>query len=126
MHQLKIIEELNIQKKDLGMSNAVIAQRSGVSEPTVTRILSGKHPSAHFDHVMSIAAALGVDVSVLRKADPEVMRHNQAVLKARQIMRLVRGNSALEATKTSKEAFQRMLNKTINELMAGSKRALWR
>lgn len=121
----RIVEQLNIQKAHLGMSVAVIAQRSGVSAPTVTRILSGKHPSAHFDHVMAIADVLGVDINVRGTQDPEVMKRRQAMQKAQYIMKLVRGNSALEATETSQEAYQRMLNKTVNELMAGSNRALW-
>jgi len=121
----RIVEQLNIQKTHLGMSIAVIAQRSDVSEPTITRILSGKHHSAHFDHVMAIADVLGVDVSVCRTQDPEIMKRKQAMQKAQHIMKLVRGNSALEATETSQEAYKRMLNKTVNELMAGSKRALW-
>ncbi len=120
----KIIEQLNVQKKDLGMTNAVLAGRSGVSEPTVVRILSGKHSSAHFDHVLAIADVLGVDLNLQRR-DPEVMKRKQAMRKASDIMRLVRGNSALEATETSGEAYKRMLNKTVNELMAGSSRTLW-
>jgi len=121
----KIIQQMNVQKKDLGITNAVIAHRSGVSEPTVARILSGKHQSAHFDHVLAIADVLGVDIGVKRTKDPEDMKVKQAKRKAADIMRLVRGNSALESTETSKEAQQRMLNKTVRELMAGSPRTLW-
>lgn len=125
MYATKIINQLNIQKKRLGMSNGVIAQRSGVSEPTVTRILSGQHSSAHFDHVLAIASILGIDLAIGRIEDPEVMKREQAEEKAEQIMRLVRGNSALEATEIGPEAFQHMRNKTVNELLVGSKRALW-
>lgn len=121
----EIIQKMNIQKKELGISNAVIADKSGVSEPTVARILSGKNPSAHFDHVLAIANILGVDINVRGAQDPTIMKREQAKKKAEKIMKLVRGNSALEATETSREAYQRMLNKTVEELMAGSKRALW-
>lgn len=120
----KIINQLKLQKKYLGVSCAVIAQKSGVSEPTVNRILSGKHPSAHFSHVLAIAEVLGVDLGA-RAKDPEVMKREQAIKKAKQIMKLVRGNSALEATATSQDTYKRMINKTVNELMAGSTRALW-
>ena len=120
----KIINQLKLQKKYLGVSCAVIAQKSGVSEPTINRILSGKHQSAHFSHVLAIAEVLGVDLGA-RVKDPEVMKRKQAIKKAKQIMRLVRGNSALEGTATSLEAYKRMMNKTVNELMAGSTRALW-
>jgi len=121
----KLIEQLIIQKKDLGMTNEVIAQRSGVSEPTVVRILSGKHPSAHFDHVLAISEVLGVRVGIERRKNPEHMKLAQAKKKAADIMKLVRGNSALEATETSHEAYRRMESKTVSELMAGPKRMLW-
>lgn len=121
----RVIEQINIQKKELGISNAIIAEQSGVSVATVARILSGNHPSAHFDHVYAIASVLGVSLVAQSAIDPEIMKREQAEKKAKQIMKLVRGNSALEATETSQETYQRMLNKTINELMAGPKRALW-
>lgn len=120
----KIINQLKLQKKYLGVGCAVIAQKSGVSEPTINRILSGKHPSAHFSHVLAIAEVLGVDLGA-RAKDPELMKREQATKKAKQIMRLVRGNSALEGTATSNDAYKRMINKTVSELMAGSTRALW-
>ena len=120
-----IINQLNLQKKHLGVSCAVISQKSGVSEPTINRILSGKHTSAHFDHVLAVAHVLGVDLGAKATKDPEIMKRDQAIMKAKQIMRLVRGNSALESTETSQEAYKRMINKTVNELMAGSTRALW-
>ena len=55
----EIINKLNRQKERLGMTNPVLAERSGVSQPTIQRILSGKSPSVHFDHILAIADILG-------------------------------------------------------------------
>jgi len=120
-----IIEHLKQQKDHLGMNISVLSERSGVSEPTVQRILSGKHPSAHFAHVLAIAQALGVDLGARVAIDAETMRREQAKKKAETIMRLVRGNSALEGQGLSPAAYQNMLHKTMNELLSGSKQALW-
>ena len=123
MKAFGLIETMKRQKKALGMTNAVIASRSGLSEPTVVRILSG-HAGAHFDHVLAIAKVLGVDLNA-RTTDPEKILKRQAHYKAEMIMRLVRGNSALEATETDAGAYRSMLRKTVRELLGGSRRALW-
>ena len=40
--------ELEKRRRELGMSRAVVAKLAGVSEPTVTRILTNKEKALHF------------------------------------------------------------------------------
>ena len=119
-----IVSQLNRQKEDLGMTYAVIATRSGVSEPTVKRILSGQHPSAHFAYVLAIAECLGVDLLAKPKSAHKI-RLKQAKEKALKILKLVRGNAALEGNKLSKSATARMLQNTTLKLLSGPSKHLW-
>jgi transcriptional regulator with XRE-family HTH domain len=120
----EIISQFNLQKRRLGMSYNVLADKTDISVPTLKRIFSGRHSSAQMNHFLSIATILGVDLSA-RMTDPEHLRRVQAEKKARQIMELVRGNSALEDQHVSKEAYNTMMQKTVIELLAGPNNALW-
>lgn len=73
-----IVAHLNRQRRALGMGIDVIAKRSGVSKPTVQRILSARQPNASFEHVASIARALGAVLGVARMSDARDMRREQA------------------------------------------------
>jgi len=73
-----IVAHLNRQRRALGMGIDVVARRSGVSKPTVQRILAGNQPHASFDHVCAIARALGAVIGVARMNDARDMRREQA------------------------------------------------
>lgn len=121
----RIISSLNLQKEYTGMHFAVLSQKTGISEVTIKRILSGRHPSAHFDHVLSIAAALGVTIEAKITEDAETLRRRQAEQKAKHLMKLVRGNNALEGQSLSRVAYKRMVDKTALQLLSGPKKRLW-
>ena len=90
----EMISMLNLQKRRLGISFATLSEKTGISEPTLKRIFSGKHTTSHMDHFLILTDTLGVDLS-MRVTDPEKLRRLQAEKKAKEIMELVRGNSAL-------------------------------
>ena len=50
---------LDRRRRELGLTFAALSSRSGVSEPTVKRILGGRLGEASFTHVVAIARALG-------------------------------------------------------------------
>jgi transcriptional regulator with XRE-family HTH domain len=106
------------------MSFAVVAARSGVSEPTVKRILGGQIGEASFANVVAIAEALGASLS-MSETDPDEMRRLQAHRKAEQVARLVQGTSALESQAVDAESYKRLVERSFHELLAGSKRRLW-
>src|SRR5262245_46621021 len=80
----------------LGMSYSVLASRSGISEPTVKRVLGGRIAEASFANVVAIAEALGVSLGI-EEADPDEICRQQARRKAERVARLVQGTSALES-----------------------------
>lgn len=117
-------DRLTSRRKALGISTAALARRSGVSEPTVKRILGGQIGDASFAKVAAIVQALGVSIG-LDEIDADELCRRQARLKAEQIARLVQGTSALESQAVDRETYERLVEKSYHELLAGSKRRLW-
>lgn len=115
---------LNRRRVSLGMSYSMVAARSGVSEPTVKRILGGQVAEASFANVVAIAQALGASFG-LAETDPEELCRQQARRKAEQVARLVQGTSALEGQAVDQAAYQRLVERSFHQLMAGSRRRLW-
>jgi len=106
------------------MTYAALSSRSGVSIPTAKRILSGRAEGASFEHVTAIAEALGLSLHV-QDRDIDAMRRDQARSKAEAIARLVQGTSALEGQAVDHRTFQRLVDQSYHELLAGSPRRLW-
>lgn len=115
---------LRRRRTSLGMSYAAIASRSGVSEPTVKRILGGRAGEASFSNVTSIARAMGLSLGVEAVNADELCRL-QARRKAERIARLVQGTSALESQGVDEATYARLVERSFHELMAGSRRTLW-
>jgi transcriptional regulator with XRE-family HTH domain len=119
-----IPDRLNARRQALGMSHAALAQRSGVSEPTVKRILSDRAPNASFASVTSIAQALGMSLD-LAEQDPDELCRQQARRKAEHIARMVQGTSALENQAVDDRTYRRLVERSYHELLAGPRRRLW-
>jgi hypothetical protein len=107
------------------MTYAVLAKRSGVSLPTVIRILSATHRHASIENVSAVAAALGLDLTLKATAPADELRERQAQLKAKQLIAMLQGTSGLEGQALDDEARSHMTRQTIHELLAGSPRKLW-
>src|SRR5579863_4246728 len=84
------------RRQELGLSYELLAQRSGVSRPTVQRILSGRYPSASFASVVAIGDALGLELKFDSTATPEQLKREQAREKAKKLAALVQGTGGLE------------------------------
>lgn len=117
-------ERLRQRRESLGMSYSVVAAMSGVSEPTVKRILGGHVAEASFASVVAIAEALGASLGVEEIGADELCRR-QARRKAERIARLVQGTSALESQAVDPAAYDRLVERSFHQLMAGSRRRLW-
>ncbi|MEX0791547.1 MAG: helix-turn-helix domain-containing protein [Pirellulaceae bacterium] len=117
--------KLNTRRKELRMTYGVLASRSGVSEATVKRILSGKCAKVGLDKVEAIAAALGLRLGIEDACDAHEYRRSVAIEKARWIMRQVQGTSALESQALPEAEYNAMISRTTEELLAGPARRLW-
>lgn len=118
------VAQLKLRREVLGMSFAGLAAHSGVSQPTVKRIFGGQASEASFGNVVAVAAALGVrfgsDVT-----DADEMLRRQARSKAEQVARLVQGTSALESQAVNQVTYERLVESSYHEFMAGPRRRLW-
>ncbi len=119
-----IINEFVTKRERLGITYRDLSELSGVSVPTLNRMFLGETPSVQFDAIIAVAYVLKVDITAKTSVSAEKMRREQAERKAEYIMKLVKGNSALEGQGSSKSAYHEMKEKTVNELLA-KKKALW-
>src|SRR5229473_2021469 len=91
-----IANTLAQRRRSLGMTLAELAQRSGVSLPTVHRILSGKTGAASHRNILAVAKALGMDLRAEPVVKASQLRRRQAGEKAKRLMAMVQGTSGLE------------------------------
>lgn len=124
MRDLLTHADLNDRRRALGMSCRALAGRSGVSLPTVQRVMGGEAERTAVANVRRIAEALGLDLAFTPIADAETYRQKQAEEKARELVRMVQGTSGLEAQAVDETAMRRMIDRTKQELLK-SKLKLW-
>lgn len=116
--------ELDRRRRLLGMSYVALAERSGVSAPTLKRVLGRSSQGTSIHTVEAIARALGMTVE-LRAVEPEKFSELEADKKARRIASMVQATSALENQAVDPAALDRMVQRSRLELLAGSRRRLW-
>jgi hypothetical protein len=112
-----------------------LAARSGLSLPTVFRVLSGKLDLSHsrLDKVMALAAALemsfhfdpGKGLRFTPKRAARSVLSSIARLKAARIVATVQATSGLEHQAVDEETRRQMEERTFHELLAGSPRRIW-
>jgi transcriptional regulator with XRE-family HTH domain len=120
-----LLLDLDLRRRDLGMSVETLAQRSGLSVRTLFRVLSGHHSNASWSHVLAIAEVLGVAVQLQSVATAEELREQQAQRKAKRLVKMVQGTSALEAQGVDGASLEAMERRTVHELLAGPNGKLW-
>src|SRR4051812_2332165 len=100
---LELPSRLDQRRRGIGMSKKTVAKRSGVSLPTVNRILSGREKRLTLTNIEAIARVLGVVVQIGAKTGFEEIgtsrdvRKRQAAMKARQVVKMVQGTMGLES-----------------------------
>jgi transcriptional regulator with XRE-family HTH domain len=119
------LQDLDARRRMLRMSYASLAKRSGVSIPTVYRILSGRNQTASFATIRALAQVLGLDLKFEEKVPIERLQEKEARRKAEHLVKMVQGTSGLEGQAVKMREYRQMLRQTIHELLAGSKRKLW-
>jgi len=123
--------QLEDRRARLGISKADLARISGVSLPTVQRLLAGKEKRPGLGTVAKIAAALGVEVRLSYRIHVhptfgvDEFREMQARKKARRLVRLVKGTMALEDESVGEEALAAMEDENVHRLLSGAPRRLW-
>lgn len=116
-------------RESLGMAAAHLAARLGVTTSTVTRLeTSEADDTISLGTLRRAAEALGCELHyalVPRQSLADTLE-NRAMTLARQQMAAVSHTMALEAQSTSREAVEVQTRALAEELLKGSRRALWR
>ena len=115
---------LNSRRKELDMTFAALAERSGLSLPTVQRILAGKQEPTSV-HLKSLAEAMGMALVVMSKVNPTKLKRQQAQAKARRLVGLSQGTAALEGQAVGQKTLDKLVDQTARELLARPKQLLW-
>jgi hypothetical protein len=122
--KFNVSAKFNQRRVVLGMSCAVLAKRAGLSLRTVQRVMSGEETDPGFGTVAALAECLGFSVA-FNEEGAECVRRRQAEDKAKRLVSVVQGTSALEAQAVSDDEVRSLRERTTNELLAGSPRRLW-
>ena len=125
------LTDLDLRRKRLGMTKRTVSKRSGVSVPTVDRILSGRESRPRLDNVQAIARALGVEVRLGETVDvvethtAHEFQKARAEDKARRLVGMVQANMALEDQAVDSATMHELVEQTAAELLTGPRRRLW-
>ena len=117
---------LNDRRTRLGMPMRVVAERAGVSLPTVQRIMSGKHENVALGAVIKVARALGAEVAIQPPSatDTEAIRKRQAYAKARRLAAMAQATSALEGQAVGRTVVEGVVERIAHDLLR-SRHKLW-
>lgn len=116
-------------RESLGMAAAHLAARLGVTTSTVTRLeASEADDTVSLGTLRRAAEALGCELhyALVPKQSLSEILENRAMTLARQQMAAVNHTMALEAQSTSREAIEVQTRALAEDLLKGSRRALWR
>lgn len=116
-------------RESLGMAAAHLAARLGVTTSTVTRLeTSEADDTISLGTLRRAAEALGCELhyALVPKQSLADTLEKRAMTLARQQMAAVSHTMALEAQATSREAVEAQTRALAEELLKGSRRALWR
>lgn len=120
----KTARMLRERRKALGISEKRLAERAGLSVTAVRQALADPGRSLT-KNVSAVAHALGLElVAEQTKTDYQV-RRQAALAKARRLVALMHGNSALERQAVDEQTAEDLIEQTANELMAGPPLHLW-
>jgi len=124
--QMITSSDLERRRLELGMSISALSRRSGVSLATTSRILRDRLMNSIYGHVVAVANALGMDITVSASSTSYDLREREATRQAERIVAITQGTSGLESQAVNAETRNQMVRQTVHELMAAPKSRLWR
>lgn len=115
-----LVQKLVERKEELGYTNAVIAEISGVPESTVTKVFNGTNRSPTYDTISPISHALGVSldtITVIEESAEKSDSTKQAEAKPRDDRFVNYVISSTEARIKNKEKWLNRLSIAVAALM---------
>jgi transcriptional regulator with XRE-family HTH domain len=120
------LQKINQRRRDLGMTYEVVARRSGLSLATIYRTLTDQQPDVSLATVSAMAEAVGLRFVLEQSNSVSDLLEAQATRRAEKLTSMVQGTSGLEGQALSQQRLDEMTRQTVHQLLAGSKRQLWR
>ena len=120
-----LLNILQQRRKELALSYAMLAERSGVPIATLKRMFHDGLESASLHNVFAVAEAMGVSIQGQSAEAPADFLEKAAEEKARRLVGMVQATSALEAQAVAQVFVAGMIKQTVHELMAGPARRIW-
>jgi hypothetical protein len=126
--------DLDSRRRELGIPYRVLSELSGVSQPVIQRLLTGKLEAPRLPSVLAVARVLGLGILRILEdgsikfdssVNAQTLREQQARKKAKKLVGMVQGTSALEGQAVGEADYQAMVEHTDHDLLAGSNHRLW-
>ena len=123
---LSIGRLLRMIRKQLGISQTLLAKKAGVPQSTLSRIELGKHyPSSEtLEPILSVIDCSFV-ISIFPNNGLERIRYQQAAKKAEKNIRYVKGTMSLEKQRPDDRFLRELMKDEIKRLLNGSGYELW-
>ena len=125
---LPIWEQIKVIRKAFGISQLQLAKKLGFSSNVpVAKLENGQIENPTLDTLKKYAEALQCElvVRLVPKKEIEKVVEEQAEKKAREIVSLSVGNSAMELQKPDNETIKEEIEKVKNELLEKRRSVIW-
>jgi transcriptional regulator with XRE-family HTH domain len=122
----KFAEQIKIIRESLGLTQKQLAYKINSTARSIIRIEQGKM-LPNVATLEKIAEVLNAKLNILFVPQKEIneLLNEKAEQKAKQLVGLARGNSALEEQSPSDQAYRREIEKTKKELLDKKRGLLW-
>ena len=120
-------DQIRTLREVLGMTQAQLAERSGLAQSMIAGIESGQRSNPSLATINKLAEALNCNfISQLSpKMDIPVFLEEQSDRLARKIVAISSGSSAIELQPPSPQAVEEQILKIKKDLLGKHKSALW-
>lgn len=123
---LQIGQLIALIRKQLNMSQHLLASRAKVSQAMLSRIESGSH-NPTLATLQQILTAMKCDllITAVPQKGIEAIRKDQATEKARKKALYLKGTMSLEKQEPTSELLQELIDEEVKRLMDSSSSELW-
>lgn len=123
---LSIGQLIPLIRRQLGMSQRILATRALIQQSSIARIES-EHLDPNISTLKKIVDAMGCDlvITIVPKTDLDITRENQAKLKAEQKIRYLHGTMSLEKQAPNQKLLKELFDEEVKNLLDSSGSVLW-
>ena len=123
---LSIGELMTLIRRQLGMSQRILAKRSKIPQATISKIESDKiHPQTSTLKRILAAMECNLLITAVPTTDLETARKNQARRMAEQKIRYLHGTMSLEKQAPNQKLLKELFDDEMKKLLDGKSSELW-